>query len=66
MKARTVIWCCLTAASIAFYIGTIAGAFAVTQNDHPISPPPAGDQFEEGPTLARAQSSDLAPARYIF
>lgn len=66
MKTRTVFWCCLTAASLAFYIGTIAGAFAVTQNDHPVSPPPAGDQFEEGPVLVRLPGASITTTRFIF
>lgn len=66
MKARTVFWCCLTAASLAFYLGTISGALAVTQNDHPITPPPAGDQFNDGPVLVRLPGAHLPTTRYIF
>ena len=66
MKFRTIIVCCLALVALAFYLGAVAGAFAVTQADPPNNPPPAGDQLDEGPTPVRAPSTDLAPARYIF
>lgn len=74
MTARKLFWCCLTAASAAFLIGVASGSWSSnasigcrfnSQADEQPKPP-AGDQFDEGPTLVRAQSADLAPARYIF
>jgi len=69
MKHTTVIWCCLTAAAFAFLIGVVLTIYAtnqrVTQADDQ-HPPPAGDQFDEGPVLARLPAAHLAPVRFIF
>ena len=70
MKPITVFWACVTAAAFAFLIGVLMGAKASTdyvsqaEDQHP--PPPAGDQFDEGPVLARLPAGHLAPVRYIF
>ncbi|MEX5343053.1 hypothetical protein [Pseudomonas sp. I2] len=66
MKARTIIVCLVAALALGFYLGAVSGAFAVTQADKPRDPPPAGDQFDEGPVLVRLPAAHLAPFRFIF
>ncbi|MNM07801.1 hypothetical protein D3C81_178560 [compost metagenome] len=70
MKPTAVAWLCLTAAAFAFLIGVVLTIYATNQrvahadDQHP--PPPAGDQFNEGPVLARLPEAHLAPVRFIF
>ena len=70
MRPLTVFWACLTSAAFAFLIGVILAGYAtshrVTQAEDQHQPPPAGDQFDEGPVLARLPAAHLAPVRYIF
>lgn len=70
MKPTAVVWLCLTAAAFAFLIGVVLTIYAtnhrVSQADDQHPPPPAGDQFEEGPVLARLPAAHLARVRYIF
>ncbi|MEZ1840328.1 hypothetical protein QVM62_20975 [Pseudomonas putida] len=70
MKHTTVFWLCLTAAAFAFLTGVILAGYAInnriTEADDQHPPPPAGDQFDEGPVLARLPAAHLAPVRYIF
>lgn len=70
MRPVAVFWLCLTAAAFAFLIGVVLTIYAtnhhVTQADDQHPPPPAGDQFDEGPVLARLPAAHLAPVRYIF
>lgn len=70
MRPITVFWACLTAAAFAFLIGVVLTIYSTNQriaqadDQHP--PPPAGDQFDEGPVLARLPAVHLATVRYIF
>ncbi|KPM67567.1 hypothetical protein HB13667_05850 [Pseudomonas putida] len=70
MRPTAVVWLCLTAAAFAFLIGVVLTIYAtnhrVTQADDQHPPPPAGDQFDEGPVLARLPAAHLAPVRFIF
>ncbi|UMY63897.1 hypothetical protein [Pseudomonas sp. LS.1a] len=70
MKPLTVFWACLTAAAFAFLIGVVLTIYAtnhrIAQADDQHPPPPAGDQFDEGPVLVRLPAAHLAPVRYIF
>lgn len=70
MRPTAVVWLCLTAAAFAFLIGVILAGYAnsnrISQADDQHPPPPAGDQFDEGPVLARLPATHLAPVRYIF
>ena len=70
MKHTTVFWLCLTSAAFAFLFGVILAGYAtnhrVTQADDQHPPPPAGDQFDEGPVLARLPAAHLSPVRFIF
>lgn len=70
MKPLTVFWACLTSAAFAFLIGVILAGYAtnnrISQADDQHPPPPAGDQFDEGPVLARLPATHLAPVRFIF
>ncbi|WPE28099.1 hypothetical protein PshuTeo1_38340 [Pseudomonas hunanensis] len=70
MKPLTVFWACLTAAAFAFLIGVVLTIYAtshrVAQADDQHPPPPAGDQFDEGPVLARLPAPQLYPVRFIF
>ena len=70
MKHTTVFWACLTAAAFAFLIGVVLTIYAtshrVAQADDQHPPPPAGDQFDEGPELARLPAPQLYPVRFIF
>ncbi|MNJ25799.1 hypothetical protein D3C77_202550 [compost metagenome] len=68
MRPLAVFWACLTAAAFAFLIGVLMGASTTIRLTHAEDqhPPPAGDQFEEGPVLARLPTTLLAPVRYIF
>lgn len=70
MRPVAVFWACLTAAAFAFLIGVVLTIYAinhrVTQADDQRPPPPAGDQFDEGPVLARLPATHLAPVRFIF
>ncbi|EKT4541506.1 hypothetical protein QEM15_003715 [Pseudomonas putida] len=70
MKHTTVFWLCLTAAAFAFLVGVILAGYAtnhrIAQADDQRPPPPAGDQFDEGPVLARLPATHLATVRYIF
>ena len=70
MKHTTVFWCCLTAAAFAFLIGVVLTIYAtnhrVAQADDQHPPPPAGDQFDEGPVLARLPAAHLGPVRFVF
>ncbi len=71
---RVLFWWCLTAASFAYLIGVSTHALSastsiscrLTGQAEQQQPPPAGDQFEEGPVLARLPSAHLAPVRYVF
>lgn len=70
MKHTTAFWACLTSAAFAFLIGVVLTIYATNHrvaqaNDQP-PPPPAGDQFDEGPVLARLPAAHLAPVRFIF
>jgi hypothetical protein len=70
MKPLTVFWVCLTSAAFAFLIGVVLTIYATTNrvahadDQHP--QPPAGDQFDEGPVLARLPVTQLYPVRFIF
>ncbi|MCO7513760.1 hypothetical protein NJF44_01100 [Pseudomonas guariconensis] len=73
MKYRVLFWCGLTAASIAFLGGVISGVWSATASiscrisqaeEH--NPPPAGDQFDEGPVLVRLPGASTNHIRYIF
>lgn len=70
MRPTAVVWLCLTAAAFAFLIGVVLTIYAtnqrVTQADDQHPPPPAGDQFDEGPVLARVPVTQLYPVRFIF
>ena len=70
MKHTNVFWACLTAAAFAFLIGVVLTIYAtnhrVAQADDQHPPPPAGDQFDEGPVLARLPAPQLYPVRFIF
>jgi len=70
MRPLTVFWACLTSAAFAFLIGVILAGYAntnrVSQADDQHPPPPAGDQFDEGPVLARLPAPQLSPVRFIF
>ena len=70
MRPTAVVWLCLTAAAFAFLIGVVLTIYAtnhrVSQADDQQPPPPAGDQFDEGPMLARLPAAHLAPVRFIF
>ena len=70
MRPVAVFWACLTAAAFAFLIGVVLTIYAtnqrVTQADDQHPPPPAGDQFDEGPVLARLPVHQRSPVRFIF
>lgn len=70
MRPMAVFWACLTAAAFAFLIGVVLTIYAtnrrVAQADDQHPPPPAGDQFDEGPMLARLPAPQLYPVRFIF
>lgn len=70
MRPVAVFWLCLTSAAIAFLIGVILTAHATThriaQADDQHPPPPAGDQFDEGPVLVRLPSASASTIRFIF
>jgi len=70
MKPAAVAWLCLTAAAFAFLIGVVLTIYAtnqsVTQTDDQHPPAPAGDQFDEGPVLARMPVMNSRGERYIF
>lgn len=70
MRPLTVFWACLTSAAFAFLIGVILAGYAtnhrVTQADDQHPPPPAGDQFDEGPVLTRMPSASPTQPRFIF
>ncbi|AGA72608.1 MULTISPECIES: hypothetical protein [Pseudomonas] len=70
MRPVAVFWACLTAAAFAFWIGVVLTIYAtnhrVAQADEQYPPPPAGDQFDEGPVLARVPVTQLYPVRFIF
>ncbi|EKT4522753.1 hypothetical protein QEM13_001996 [Pseudomonas putida] len=65
MKPVSVFWACLTSAAFAFLVGVILAGYATTTHvsqaeEH--NPPPAGDQFDEGPVLVRQPGASPAPA----
>ncbi|MNJ24047.1 hypothetical protein D3C77_184510 [compost metagenome] len=70
MRPVTVIWACLTAAAFAFLVGVVMGANSttnrITQAEDQHQPPPAGDQFEEGPVLVRLPGASTHTTRFIF
>lgn len=66
MKARTIIVCGVALAALAFWLGAVSGAFAVTGAEQHINPPPAGDQFDEGPVLVRLPGASTTATRFIF
>ncbi|WP_267273779.1 hypothetical protein [Pseudomonas putida] len=70
MKPTAVVWLCLTAAAFAFLIGVVLTIYAtnhrVAQADDQHPPPPSGDQFDEGPVLARLPAAHLGPVRFVF
>lgn len=70
MRPVAVFWACLTSAAFAFLIGVTLAGFAtshrITQAEDQHQPPPAGDQFDEGPVLARLPEPQLSPVRFIF
>lgn len=70
MRPVAVFWACLTSAAFAFLAGVILAGYAntnrVSQADDQHQPPPAGDQFDEGPVLARLPAPQLSPVRFIF
>lgn len=69
MRPIAVFWACLTAAAFAFLIGVVMGAYSttsrVTQAENQHQPPPAGDQFNEGPVLVRMPVA-ITTTRFIF
>ncbi|MEF9901492.1 MAG: hypothetical protein RR736_23785 [Pseudomonas sp.] len=69
MKPIAVFWACLTAAAFAFLFGVVLTIYAtnqrMTQADEQ-HPPPAGEQFSEGPVLARLPRTNTNHIRYIF
>ena len=66
MKARTITICIIAALALGFYFGAVGGAFSVTQDEKPRDPPPAGEQFEEGPVLVRMPGTSATIVRFIF
>lgn len=66
MKTRSAIICIIAALALGFYFGAVGGAFSVTQTEKPRDPPPAGDQFEEGPVLVRMPGASHTTTRFIF
>lgn len=75
MTARKAFWYAMTAASFAFWGGVASGALStstalscriVGQTEDYQPPPPAGDQFDEGPALARLPVHQRSPVRFIF
>lgn len=70
MRPIAVFWACLTAAAFAFLIGVVLTIYAtnhrVAQADDQHPPPPVGDQFDEGPVLARLPAPQLSPVRFVF
>lgn len=70
MRPVAVFWLCLTSAAFAFLIGVVLTIYAtnqsVTQTDDQHPPAPAGDQFDEGPVLARMPVMNSRGERYIF
>lgn len=70
MRPVAVFWACLTAAAFAFLIGVVLTIYAtnhrVAQADDQHPPPPAGDQFDEGPVLVRLPSPQLSHIRFVF
>ena len=70
MKPVAVFWLCLTSAAVAFLIGVILSAYTnthrIAQADDQHPPPPAGDQFDEGPVLVRLPSASASNIRFIF
>ncbi|MNJ46704.1 hypothetical protein D3C77_418420 [compost metagenome] len=69
MRPIAVFWACLTSAAFAFLIGVTLAGYAnnhrITQAEHQ-HPPPAGEQFSEGPVLARLPRTNTNHVRYIF
>lgn len=70
MRPLTVFWACLTSAAFAFLIGVILAGYAnsnrISQADDQHPPPPAGDQFDEGPVLVRLPGASTSTTRFIF
>lgn len=70
MRPLTVFWACLTSAAFAFLIGVILAGYAngnrISQADDQHPPPPAGDQFDEGPVLVRLPGTSGNTVRFIF
>lgn len=69
MKPIAVFWACLTAAAFAFLVGVVLTIYATNQRIAQADeqhPPPAGEQFSEGPVLARLPAPQLYPVRFIF
>lgn len=74
MKPRTSYTVCVTTAALAFLLGVTSGRLPATstltcsinsQADGQVNPPPAGDQFSEGPVLVRLPSASTT-IKYIF
>lgn len=75
MTARKAFWYALTAASFSFLGGVASGALTtstalscriVGQAEDYQPPPPAGDQFVEGPVLVRLPGASTSTTRFIF
>lgn len=70
MKPLTVFWACLTSAAFAFLMGVVLTIYAtnlrVSQAEDQHPPPPAGDQFDEGPVLVRLPGASTSTTRFIF
>lgn len=70
MRPVAVFWACLTAAAFALLIGVVLTIYAtnhrVAQADDQHPPPPAGDQFDEGPVLTRLPGTNTNTVRFIF
>lgn len=69
MRPVAVFWLCLTSAAFAFLIGVVLTGYAtnnrISQADDQHPPPPAGDQFDEGPVLVRLPGTS-SNVRFIF
>ncbi len=66
MKPLAIALCCIASAAAAFNFGVMAATYNIVQAEQPRDPPPAGDQFDEGPVLVRMPGASAATSRFIF
>lgn len=75
MKTTTIMAIYLACGAATFLIGSTLGVWTATgsfscsvtsQAEQTSYPPPAGDQFEEGPVLVRLPGQQLSTVRFIF